>query len=340
MGWSPMSAIVQLTGIGYIVPRCGAKSTFKALAMFLKNPMETRRAINDVSSLMKNRALTANRHVAEIRSKLDSGNDPWYKKYAYSMLLAVQSIADTVCWLAAYDKAMRDVNVLASLDPDATAVAIADQAVIDTQSSGRISDSADFENEGNLKALTVFYTWANAALNQSYGIYKGEQDRLAAFQKLVWMGLVMPTIEKIFRDILRPDAEGDDEDEFDVASLFRVPLGASLEYHLGLFIGLREGANAFGGIVADGQAFAYNGPAGTRGAAAFNKLAQSASSLGTGNGWAMVTAGIDAAGALTGIPSAQINRTIKGIRAIESGQAEGIDALLAPVFGYSGRIKD
>ena len=340
MGWSPMSAIVQLTGIGYIVPRCGAKSTFKALAMFLKNPMETRRAINDVSSLMKNRALTSNRHVAEIRSKLDSGNDPWYKKYAYSMLLSVQSIADTVCWLAAYDKAMRDVNVLATLDPDATAVAIADQAVIDTQSSGRISDSADFENEGNLKALTVFYTWANAALNQSYGIYKGEQDRLAAFQKLVWMGLVMPTIEKIFRDILRPDAEGDDEDEFDVKDLFQVPLGASLEYHLGLFVGLREMANAAGGVVAGEPAFAYNGPAGTRGAAAGTKLLQSASSLGTGNGWAMVTAGIDAAGALTGIPSAQINRTIKGLRAIESGQAEGMDALLAPVFGYSGRIKE
>ena len=340
MGWSPMSAIVQLTGIGYIVPRCGAKSTFKALAMFLKNPMETRRAINDVSSLMKNRALTANRHVAEIRSKLDSGNDPWYKKYAYSMLLSVQSIADTVCWLAAYDKAMRDVNVLATLDPDATAVAVADQAVIDTQSSGRISDSADFENEGNLKALTVFYTWANAALNQSYGIYKGEQDRLAAFQKLAWMGLVMPTIEKIFRDILRPDAEGDDEDEFDVKDLFQVPLGASLEYHLGLFVGLREMANAAGGVVAGEPAFAYNGPAGTRGAAAGTKLLQSASSLGTGNGWAMVTAGIDAAGALTGIPSAQINRTIKGLRAIESGQAEGMDALLAPVFGYSGRIKE
>ena len=220
-----------------------------------------------------------------------------------------------------------------------TAIAVADQAVIDTQSSGRISDSSDFENAGDLKALTVFYTWANAALNQSYAIYKGESDRIAAFQKLVWMGLLMPTVEKLFRDMLRPEDEDDDE-EFDAMSLLRVPLGASLEYHLGLLVGVREFANTAGAVVAGDPAFGYNGPAGTRGAAAGAKLLQGVGSAAGGNGWAMVSAGVDAAGALTGIPSAQINRTIKGLRAIESGQAEGMDALLAPVFGYSGRIKD
>ncbi len=48
----------------------------------------------------------------------------------------------------------------------------------------------------------------------------------------------------------------------------------------------------------------------------------------------------DLGGSLLGLPSVQINRTVKGVRAINSGQAEGFDAIKAPFFGFKGKIDD
>lgn len=341
MGWSATSALVQLTGIGYIVPRCGAVNTLRALRNCVSHPIEARKLVNELSPMMKNRALTSNRLISEIRNQVDSGKTPWYKRYAYSALIAVQSLVDTICWHAAYEKAKRDPKVLNALDPVATAVAIADQAVIDTQSSGNVADMSHIENNANARILTVFYSWANAALNQSYAIAKGEEDRAARMSKLLWMGVMMPVVEQLFREALK--AEDDDEDEeLDFFKMMRLPLGASIEYHLGLVVGLREIANAGGNLIKGEPIFGYGGPAGTRGIGAVTSAMQQAANLDLEDPftWSGVSAAVNVAGAFTGIPSAQINRTIKGIRAIESGQAEGMDALLAPVFGFSGRIKD
>nr|DAX28384.1 MAG TPA: crystallin beta/gamma motif-containing protein [Caudoviricetes sp.] len=54
----------------------------------------------------------------------------------------------------------------------------------------------------------------------------------------------------------------------------------------------------------------------------------------------MTKAIIDFAGSLSGLPSTQINNTVKGVRAINSGQAEGFDAIKAPLFGFKGKIDD
>ena len=341
MGWSATSALVQLTGIGYVIPRCGVANTMKALKHVLKNPLKARRDINEVSSVMKLRGLTANKTIAEIRNRIQDGKAPWWKEHALSMLLAVQSLVDTICWYAAYGKALQDEKVLNDINPDATAIAVADQSVSDTQGSGNVHEMSNIENNANKQLWTVFYSWASTALNQTLAIYKGENDRKSAWAKLFWMGVIMPTVEKLFRDALQAEDE-DEDDELDPMKMLRMPLGASVEYHLGLFVYARELANVAGAKVSGEHAYGYGGPAGTRGIAVLNQaIANAGGSEEDGLfTWSTLSTGINVAGALTGIPSAQVNRTIKGIRAIESGQAEGIDALLAPVFGFSGRIKD
>ena len=341
MGWSLTSAAVQLTGIGYVVPRCGAANTLKALKHVLKNPIKARRDINEVSSAMKLRGLTANKTISEIRNRIQDGKAPWWKEHALTMLLAVQALVDTICWYAAYGKALQDPNVMNAIDPDKTAIAVADQSVTDTQGSGNVHEMSNIENDPNKQLWTVFYSWASTALNQTLAIYKGENDRKSAWAKLFWMGVIMPTVEKLFRDALQAEDE-DEDDELDPMKMLRIPLGASVEYHLGLFVYSRELANVAGAKIAGEHAYSYGGPAGTRGIAAVNQVIASAG----GNEedgfftWSMLSTGVNLTGALTGIPSAQINRTIKGLRAVESGQAEGVDALLAPVFGFQGRIKD
>ena len=338
MGFSAMSAIVQLTGIGYTIPRCGTMNVMAALTSFMTHPVNARKTINALSPMMASRARTMNRQIAEVKNRLESGHINPLQRYAYSMLIAVQSVVDSVTWLASYRKAMKMQSVLDSENPDVTAAAIADQDVIDTQSSGNISDLSAVERSDILEPFTVFYSFMNTALNQAYSIYKGEENRAAAYSKLLFMGVMMPVAEKLIRDALTADDGSDDDDDLDekVQSLLLTTAGAITEYHLGMFVGLRELSSIVGDRVAGEHAFNYGGPAGTRGIGAMATMVQRVNDPFSSG---FVNAAVDVGGALLGLPSTQIKKTIKGIRAIENDDVEGIDAMKAPIFGYSGRIQ-
>ena len=335
MGWSPLSAIVQLTGIGYVVPRCGAKATLEALKKFITNPVKARQEINAVSDMMANRARTMNKQVAEVKSRLESGKRNFIKEHAYCMIVAVQGMVDTIAWLAAYEKAINDESVINSENPDATAIAVADQIVIDTQSSGATHDMAAVERSEILGPFTVFYSWSNAALNQSYAIAKGERNRAKAYRDLLWMGMFMPVLEKVLREMLKAEDEDEEDDEF--AKMMKMPFQATLEYHAGLFVGARELSSSLGSALTGERVFSYGGPAGTRGIAAATQMLGNVSDP---TSWGAINSAIDVVGAFTGLPAGQIKKTIKGVRAIESGQAEGLDVIKAPIFGFSGKIED
>ena len=335
MGWSPLSAIVQLTGVGYVVPRCGAKATLEALKKFITNPVKARQEINAVSDMMANRARTMNKQVAEVKSRLESGKRYFIKEHAYCMIVAVQGMVDTITWLAAYEKAINDKSVINSENPDATAIAVADQIVIDTQSSGATHDMAAVERSEYLGPFTVFYSWSNAALNQSYAIAKGERNRAKAYRDLLWMGMFMPVLEKVFREMLKAEDEDEEDDEF--VQMLKMPLQATLEYHAGLFVGVRELSSSIGAGLTGERVFSYGGPAGTRGIAAATQMLGNVSDP---TSWGAINSAIDVVGAFTGLPAGQIKKTIKGVRAIESGQAEGLDVIKAPIFGFSGKIED
>ena len=333
MGWNPMSALVQLTGVGYIVPRCGARNTLWALKKFMTNPRQARKTINAASKMMANRALTMNKNVAQIKGKLEAGRTNWVKENAYCMIIAVQGIVDTINWMAAYAKAMQDESVLNSENPDETAVAVADQIVIDTQGSGSTNDLAKVERDPRFDMFTVFYSWANAALNNSVALAKGETNRAKAMRDLLFMAVFMPTLEKIFRESLKAGDEEDEEDK--VEELVMLPLKATVEYHLGMFVFARELSGAASSAVAGEPVYTYGGTAGTQGISAAVNLIGSASDPTSKR---FLNASLDVTGAMLGLPTGQIKKTIKGIQAVESGQAEGLDAIKAPIFGYSGRV--
>ena len=335
MGWNPMSALVQLTGVGYIVPRCGVKNTLWAIKKFLSSPNESRRNINVASKMMANRALTMNKQVSQIKNRIESGKRNLIKEHAYCMIVAMQSVVDSIAWMAAYAKAMNDETVLQSDNPYETAVAVADQTVIDTQSSGNINDMSAIERNPANDLWTVFYSWSNAALNNSYSLVKGERNRSKAYRDLLWMGLVMPVLEKLFRELLK--AEDEDEEEDELQAMLNLPLQAAIEYHLGMFVGAREIAGAAASAVTGETVYKYGGPSGAQlltTATNFMSAAQNPLSQSFAN------SAIDVTSAVLGLPGGQIKKTIKGVQAIESGQAEGIDAIKAPIFGFSGKIKE
>ena len=333
MGFSLTSALVQITGLGYVIPRVGASNTLAALREYLNNRKGLRMAINQRSTLMRNRAINMNKQINHIRNVLEKGRENWLQKYGYSMLLAVQGVVDTISWQAAYRKALSegfDENV---------AISMADQVVIDTQSSGRLNDLASVERSTALEPFTVFYSWMNAAFNMSYAVHKGEANKAKRWAQLMYMGILMPTVEGILRECFK--VEGDDDDDKDdekgaIDYLVLKPMASSLEYHLGFFVFTREVANAAGNALQGEHVWKYGGPAGVRGLATATDLV---GATGDPVSWHALNTFIDLTGVF-GVPSAQIKRTIKGIRAIEQDKVEGLDALKAPIFGYSGKLKN
>ncbi len=330
MGFSVTSAFVQLTGIGYVIPRVGIAPVMTAVGKFISDPAGLHRAITKKSEAMRLRGLTQNREIAQVRNRLESGKH-WFKDHAYVMMTIMQNIVDSITWQAAYERYTREGN------SEDKAIAMADQVVIDTQSSGNVSDLSAIERSQGARLFTVFYSWMNAALNMGVVEAMGENDRAKAAARLLFMGAVMPVLEALFREALQAHDSDDDDDEDWTKQWLRKPLGDVVEYHLGLFLGLREVSNTAKSLIAGEPLFGYNGPAGTR------MIANTANAMQAATdplSWRGLKVLVDIAGSLTGAPSTQINRTIKGIRAIESGQAEGVDAVLAPLFGFSGKIDE
>lgn len=332
MGFSFNSALVQLTGIGYVIPRVGAAAFSVALGKYLTSPFKTRRFVNSQSQAMLLRAQTQFKELAQIRNRLDQGKGiiQWVQENAYVLITIVQGIVDTLCWQAAYERFTREGYEGKEL------VALCDQTVEDTQASGNISSQSRFERNPHNRIWTVFYSWMNAALNLSVSTFYGEENKFKKVAALLWMNAVMPIIEQTWRDSLKPSDDDDDDDDDDLQWM-REDLGTIVEYNLGLLPLVREFSMAAESWIKQEPVMSYSGPAGTRPFTNAINLAQKATNPNMNN---MTKAIIDFAGSLSGLPSTQINNTVKGIRAINSGQAEGVDAIKAPFFGFKGKIDD
>lgn len=332
MGFSFNSALVQLTGIGYVIPRVGAAAFSVALGKYLTSPFKTRRFVNSQSQAMLLRAQTQFKELAQIRNRLDQGKGiiQWVQENAYVLITIVQGIVDTLCWQAAYERFTREGYEGKEL------VALCDQTVEDTQASGNISSQSRFERDPHNRIWTVFYSWMNAALNLSVSTFYGEENKFKKVAALLWMNAVMPVIEQTWRDSLKPSDDDDDDDDDDLQWM-REDLGTIVEYNLGLLPLVRECSMAVESVIKQEPVMSYSGPAGARPITNAINLAQKAVNPNMNN---MTKAIIDFAGSLSGLPSTQINNTVKGIRAINSGQAEGVDAIKAPFFGFKGKIDD
>jgi len=340
MGYSLTTAAAQVTGVGYVIPQTGVPAFLKAMAKYMVHPLSTRRNINKMSDAMRLRAQTQFKELAQIRNRLEKGKGTisWMQEHAYVLTEIVQGFADTVSWQSAYERFKRD-----GYDGDKL-IKMCDQVVVSTQASGNIHDLSRHERtKSYAKIFGVFYSWMNAALNLSVAEYFGETNKFKKIANLFFMCVLMPYIEQSFKEALI--ARGDDDDDDDkepVDKYVREPLADIVEFNLGQFMYLREASNTAGRVIKGEPIFGYSGPAGLRAfkvgneaIAALGKLAQT---YDDPNYDRIMKNIIDVAGASIGAPSSQVKRTIKGLKAIDQGKVEGIDAIKAPLFGYKGRV--
>ena len=326
LGFNVVSAAMQITGFNQSIVRVGAKYVGQGIVQFSTSPFESSKMVAEKSSFMAERGRTQFREINEIKNRVRGQTEVARRVTAgtYFLMMNMQRSVDIPTWLGAYQKALD-----AGKD-DAKAVALADQAVRDSQGSGLVSDLSAMERGGPaMKLFTVFYSYMNTVYNMTavQTMTARGKGKLAADYAML---LVVPVVlGYAIKSAIQPDA-GDDE--LDPEALARKLAAEELSYLMGTMVIARE----FGGAAqlltgAEGVRMGYGGPAGLRAVGEVYGLATQAGQLEFDR--AFRRSAINTLGAFTGLPSAQINRTIDGIEALVEGEVEGPSAVLAPLTG-------
>lgn len=322
LGFNFMSAAMQPLGLTQSIVRVGGKWIGKGVAQYVANPMAAARDVQSKSEFMRNRARTRFRELNELRNQVQGQTvlKERMQATAYVMMMKMQQTVDVPTWLGAYEKGMHE-------QPDEDrAIALADQAVIDSQGGGQLKDLAAIERgPAGLKLFTVFYGFMNTALN--LGVAQGMSPSSAAKKAadMLLLYTVPAVLGKLLKDALTPGDAGDDDE-----TLLRKLLAAQLEFLFGLFVVGREFANVAKVVTGTpGGLNDYSGPAGLRTIPDTQSFLTQAHQGEFDD--AFRKSAVNLLGSAMGLPAAQINRTVTGAQALSEGETENPAAL---VFGF------
>ena len=319
LAFNIVSAILQSTGFIPAVARLGGKYAWVGLSQFTTHPIKATRTAMEQSEFMRNRGNTRLREIREVAATINGAGKirKFLTKYSYWLMLKIQQIVDTSIWHGALAKAMDSGK---DLD---TAIKLADQTVLDTQGGGQIKDLSEFERGSNTQKLfTVFYAYMNTALNQGFVEVKTQKSKAKLAANLIMIYVIPNALNAMIRSALIP---GDDDED-----LAKKLAKEQISFLLGLFVGGRELAQ-LANIITGDRFYGYTGPSGLRPIDDTYKFAQQAAQGEIDH--AFVRASINLLGDVFGIPSAQINRTIKGAEALQDDETDNPAALL---MGHQG----
>lgn len=336
LGWSLTTAALQPLGFANSVVRIGPAAVARGIGKLIGSPARmnaTLEWVYEQSAFMKTRGLTQQRELNEIRNKVGvySGQFSGWLDEAISkstfdivtrqgiadsyfyFIQQMQRIVDVPTWLGAYDRAIREGH------DESTSVALADQAVIDSQGGGQIKDLASVQRgHPAAKLFTNFYSYFSVVYNQAVesGKRVAMQRDVASVGRLavdyLMLFIVPATLGYFIRELMRP---GDDD-----KGLAEALIVENLSYLFGMMVGLREFTGAVQGY------YGYEGPAGARifsaGSKAIRQVRQ-----GELDEAAMRSAN-EFLGLLFHYPASQVWRTTSGIAAIAEGKTENPMALV------------
>ena len=316
--FNAMVGTLQLTGFANGAVRNGAEYQAMGIAKIASGPMELAKEVNGKSAYMEQRLNTLFQEMNEINNRIQGkvAISDFVGKHGFLLVQFMQGKVDLATWWGAYIKATAEGK------GESDAVDIADQVVRDTQGSGLWHDLSAVQRNKYLRLLGVFGGYMNAMLNTMYTQAHIPASKLKKTADMMLLAVVVPAMTAILRNILVPSG-GDDEPKDWLKKIAKEITGSAF----GLFYGLRE--LQFLGNLWTGEPVDYSGPAGLRPIADVAVLATQAAQMEAD--MPFVKALVNVAGDLTGLPSAQINKTIKGVDAMNEGDTS---SPLAPVFGY------
>lgn len=319
LGFNVVSAAVQLTGFIPAVTRLGGKYAWAGLSQYTTHPIKATQSAMEQSEFMRNRGNTRLREIREVAATINGAGKirKFLNKYSYWLMMKMQQIVDTAIWHGALAKAMDSGK---DLD---TAIKLADQTVLDTQGGGQIKDLSAFERGSNAQKLfTVFYAYMNTALNQGFVEAKTQKSKAKLAANLMMIYVVPTALTALMKSALIP---GDDDDD-----LAKKLAKEQISFLLGLFVYGRE-LTQLANIATGDRFYGYAGPSGLRPIDDGFKFVQQAVQGEFDS--AFVRASVNLLGDAFGIPSAQINRTIKGAEVLQNDETDNPAALL---MGHQG----
>lgn len=322
LGFNIVSAAMQPTGFANSIVRVGPAWVGRGIAATISNPKRAYAMVADKSEFMRNRSRTQFRELNELRNMVQdqSRADRTWRTGVYFLMMRMQQVVDVPTWIGAYEKALFEGR------EDADAVALADQAVIDSQGGGQLKDLSKIERGGpGLKLFTIFYSFMNTVYNQSKVLTMTEKNKGKLAARLIMLWVVPVVLNRMLKDALTP---GDDDDDY-WSKLPQRLAEDQLSYFMGSMVGLRE-FSEIAKITTGGKAFGYTGPSGVRKVGDVIKFAEQASQGEFDTAFRKTA--INLLGDLSGAPSAQINRMIDGIDALVEGKTSNP---LAPLTGFA-----
>jgi hypothetical protein len=325
LGWRFSTAMLQPLGLTQSMVRIGPKYVAKGMATWMGSAvrMESKvKEIMDKSAMLRLRHKTMQREISEIRNQVTGDMTPTeiaIRNSYFTMIHRMQLVADIPTWLGAYEKAwVTDPSM-----DEATAIALADQAVIDAQGAGTIKDLAQIQRGGPLQKLfTNFYSYFNATYNLSReSVGRTDFRSPAQVAALAADFLLLYTVPALLGFAIREamGMGGDDDDEDLAATLAK----EQAMYMLGTMVGLRELGSVISG-------YSYGGPAGLR---FYNEISKAAKQIKEGE-WdeAAFDSILNTGGILFHYPAGQIEKTLDGVNALIEGKTKNPGVLMT---GYN-----
>lgn len=333
VGFNLVTAAIQPLAITQTAAVLGPRWTMKGLGeFFAMGPKGASQFAASKSAVMADRARTQFREVAEIQS-LANGNTSelarGFMRAAYFPIVMSQMTVDLPTWLGAYNKALSEGKA------DADAVASADRLLLDSQGSGSLMELSGIERGGAwLKLFTTYYTFFNTAL-QIAMVSGHTKDKMTLARDLMLVLIAQPVAETFLREALKVGPDNDEDDDEYWKRMLLASAGNTVEFNMGLFVGLREAGSMAKGLVT-GEREPYRGPT------ALRKLTDTTDFLGSvqkaiENGELderVIRQAITVTADWTGwpIPNVPITRAIKGYNAIKEGKTDNPAAYF---LGYS-----
>jgi len=340
LGWKLMTAAIQPLGLTQSWSRIGLKWVALGVrdwvggAARMENVYEK---ITTLSPFMANRGRTQMREIAEIRNSILLGRgkvgrylDMTIDKATlgtkdlkdvqdtyFWFITRMQLVADIPTWLGAYQKTLAE-------DPadEAKAVAVADQAVRDSQGGGEKVDLAAVQRGSeSWKLFTNFYSFFSSTFNEHYAAIKRTDRRsISSVGRLGVDLMVLSVVPAMLNMLLRDALKGEDDDD---EEFLRRLAREEMSYLLGTVVLLRE----MSGVVQGYRG--YEGPAGTRFWAELGKAGSAVAAGGSLSdaGWRALN---NSSGILFHYPSSQVQATVGGLMSLYESPRTPITA---PFFG-------
>jgi hypothetical protein len=335
MGYNLMTALTQPIGITNSIERVGAKWIGKGIATFARNPIESTQAVQEASLMMANRAMTMQREINEVLNTVRNQKLSMFQASYFILIQKFQQMVDVPTWLGAYEKAAADpgnIIITNGMVDDSRAVALADQAVLDSQGGGQIKDLSGVQRGSEFKKLmTNFYSFFNVLhqrmaethrrtkYSDPFSVAKAGADYLLLF--------ILPTVLMM---MLKEALRGDDDDQ-DEETWLKKYAKEQLSFLLGTTIVGRELTSAVAGFRG------YQGPAGFRFFVAIGKFFNQAGQVVDGFEFheeeldmPLLKATLETAGVVLHLPTGQVSRMIEGTNMYLEGAAGPQAAIVGP----------